>query len=170
MHQQSTEYNCGICNKHFENKTNYDMHMQMHADKPPKPRKKQTKNTFEGKGFPCQYCGRTFQRPFEKVRHERIHTGEKPHACESHLHFEAERSYKCEVVQTFRTSVKLSRIEYIHSKPYNCPVCNRPFASLYSVKIHMKTHNKLNRANDVTKYSCYVCGAEYARVLHYACI
>lgn len=28
----------------------------------------------------------------------------------------------------------------------------------------MKTHNKFNRTADSTKYCCYVCGAEYARV------
>lgn len=34
------------------------------------------------KPYQCQHCGRRFTRPHEKVKHERIHTGEKPHACE----------------------------------------------------------------------------------------
>lgn len=25
--------------------------------------------------YPCQYCGKEFGRPHEKVKHERIHTG-----------------------------------------------------------------------------------------------
>lgn len=29
-----------------------------------------------------QYCQKEFKRPHEKVKHERIHTGEKPYSCE----------------------------------------------------------------------------------------
>lgn len=120
MHQQSNGYNCGICNRHFENETSYDMHTQMHAEKGSKPRKQQIKPT-DGNGadnpggrFACQYCGRTFQRPFEKVRHERVHTGEKPHACEV-------------CGKTFRVSYSLTLHLRTHTdiRPYVCATCNK---------------------------------------------
>lgn len=53
-------------------------------------------STDSQKPYQCQHCGRRFTRPHEKVKHERIHTGEKPHACEvdGHLCNEILRSVK----------------------------------------------------------------------------
>lgn len=224
MHQNLEEYNCGKCNKQFENLPSYEIHMQMHADnitnmKKTTPKKiSSTSNTEESpstsnnegggkRKHACQYCGKEFQRPYEKVKHERIHTGEKPYECEvcgktfrvsysltlhlrthtdirpyvcatcnkrfkqqsvyvHHLKTHVvERDYKCDICgKSFRTSVQLSGHKNVHSKPYNCTECNRPFASLYAVKIHMKTHNKCHKANKNLKNRCNICGASYARI------
>ncbi|XP_011184227.2 zinc finger protein 814 [Zeugodacus cucurbitae] len=150
MHQQSAEYNCGICNRHFENKTSYDMHMQMHADKPVKPRKQQIKQSVvngvdkPGGRFACQYCGRTFQRPFEKVRHERVHTGEKPHACEV-------------CGKTFRVSYSLTLHLRTHTdiRPYVCATCNKRFKSQPVYAHHLRTH-EAERA-----YKCETCSKSF---------
>ena len=217
MHQNVEEYVCGKCNKQFENLPSYEIHLQMHIDNMNNLQKdgpstsSQTANlttTKDGKRkHACQYCGKEFQRPYEKVKHERIHTGEKPYECEVcgktfrvsysltlHLrthtdirpyvcatcnkrfkqqsvyvhHMKThvnERGYKCDICgKSFRTSVQLSGHKNIHSKPYNCTECNRPFASLYAVKIHMKTHNKCHKSNKNLKNRCSICGASYARL------
>lgn len=78
MHQNVDDFNCRICNKAFENISSYDMHMKLHSDKPNVERyRKKSKAELAGKKlpFPCGYCKREFQRPHEKVKHERIHTG-----------------------------------------------------------------------------------------------
>lgn len=115
MHQNVEEFNCGICNKQFENMPSYEMHMQLHAEKSHEPRGK-TKAERSGVKlpFPCQYCGREFARPHEKVKHERIHTGEKP--------------YECEVCgKTFRVSYSLTLHLRSHTdiRPYVCATCNK---------------------------------------------
>ncbi|XP_037815578.1 zinc finger and SCAN domain-containing protein 2 [Lucilia sericata] len=231
MHQNLEEYNCGKCNKQFENLPSYEIHMQMHVDNITNVKKTSTTTVKQINNFivpeevmpstsaqggsveggkrkhACQYCGKEFQRPYEKVKHERIHTGEKPYECEvcgktfrvsysltlhlrthtdirpyvcatcnkrfkqqsvyvHHLKTHVvERGYKCDICgKSFRTSVQLSGHKNIHSKPYNCTECNRPFASLYSVKIHMKTHNKGHKSNKNLKNRCSICGASYARI------
>lgn len=225
MHKNVEEYSCGKCNKKFENLPSYEIHMQMHMDTSKKA-KTTTKTNYETilpdeepstsgqvvtagakRKHACQYCGKEFLRPYEKVKHERVHTGEKPYECEvcgktfrvsysltlhlrthtdirpyvcttcnkrfkqqsvyvHHLKIhDSECAYKCDVCgKSFRTSVQLGGHKNIHSKPYNCTECNRPFASLYAVKTHMKTHNKCHKSNKNLKNLCSICGASYARV------
>jgi uncharacterized Zn-finger protein len=45
--------------------------------------KKTDKIAGKSKGnHKCQYCDKLFNRPHEKVKHERVHTNEKPYACD----------------------------------------------------------------------------------------
>ncbi|KAH8297007.1 hypothetical protein KR044_003320, partial [Drosophila immigrans] len=231
MHQSQTQFSCGTCNRKFDNVTNYEMHLKIHerqsmnknnsrttgnAKSNDNDNKKATANGSDKPGFACQYCQRVFSRPYEKVKHERVHTGEKPYSCEvcgktfrvsysltlhlrthtnirpyvcttcnkrfkshqvysHHLRIHStERQYACDSCpKSFRTSVQLYAHRNTHTKPYQCAVCNRPFASLYAVKAHMATHrtgdaksisNAAVKSQQLSnKYWCVTCGAEYAR-------
>lgn len=196
-HKSSNKLNCSICNKKFTSMEFMEMHMSIHN------LDKVTVNK-EDKSLPykCLYCNRRFARPHEKVKHERIHTGEKPHSCEicgksfrvsycltlhmrthtgarpyqcphcskrfkahsvynHHLLTHSEvRAYKCPFCpKAFKTSVQLAGHKNSHTKPFSCQHCNRPFASLYAVRVHTETHNRQNNL----KFACALCGASYAR-------
>ncbi|XP_017024914.1 zinc finger protein ZFP2 [Drosophila kikkawai] len=226
MHQETAkEFMCGVCNRQFFNSIDYDMHLKIHQkprdlEATRMPEHRSTAGDKEKPGFPCQYCERVFSRPYEKVKHERVHTGEKPYSCEvcgktfrvsysltlhlrthtnirpyvctvcnkrfkshqvysHHLRIHStERQFACDVCsKSFRTSVQLYAHKNTHTKPYQCVVCNRPFSSMYAVRIHMQTHeDEKSKGNgkgvqastksqpSAGKFWCSSCGAEYARM------
>lgn len=89
-HIEEENYDCRICNRKFFTQINLDMHMRVHSNGKKFSCSHCKKNflTYETlqehinsqcsnhvKMYECQYCGRRFVRPHEKVKHERIHTG-----------------------------------------------------------------------------------------------
>ena len=70
------------------------------------------------------------------------------------------RNYPCPFCpKKFKTAVQLAGHKNSHIKPFSCHICNRPFSNLYSVKNHIKTHDK----NNSLQFTCTICGAQYAR-------
>lgn len=102
---------CKLCNRGFSNDEHLKLHLLAHD-------KTQLvdfdSGEKEGSGYPCNYCGKRFKRPFEKVKHERIHTGERPFSCNT-------------CGKRFRVSSCLTLHLRTHddSRPFVCPHCKK---------------------------------------------
>ncbi|XP_047992653.1 zinc finger protein 260-like isoform X5 [Leguminivora glycinivorella] len=134
-HNTDNKYNCDICNRKFHSSEYLEMHMSVHnLDKAPV--NKQDKSL----PYNCSYCTRQFARPHEKVKHERIHTGEKPHSCEI-------------CGKSFRVSYCLTLHMRTHTgaRPYACPHCNKRFKAHSVYNHHLLTHS------EVRAYKCPYC-------------
>ncbi|CAL8067949.1 unnamed protein product [Calicophoron daubneyi] len=79
------------------------------------------------KPFSCPHCGRAFSDSSSLSAHRRIHTGERPYACD-------------ECGKTFTVSSSLIKHRRIHTgeKPYQCDLCGRTFSDNSSYGAHRK--------------------------------
>ncbi|EEC02493.1 zinc finger, C2H2 type, putative [Ixodes scapularis] len=85
------------------------------------------------KRFQCPHCKVSFSNNGQLKGHVRIHTGERPFACEHD---------GCG--KTFTRNEELTRHKRIHSglRPFPCPLCQKPFGRKDHLKKHIKTHQR----------------------------
>ena len=88
----------------------------------------------------CNICKKDFHTKKDLVRHERIHSGEKPYQCKS-----------CS--KAFATNGNLKNHEKIHleEKPFTCQSCPKSFSVKQNLKRHETTHT------GIRPFQCKTC-------------
>ena len=121
--------------------------------------------------FECTFCQKKLSTSTVLRRHERIHTGEKPHQCKTcsksfwqkeqlkgheYTHME-ESPFKCETChKSFGNKQNLKIHERIHTgeSPFKCKICPKTFRQ----NAHLKIHVTSNHENiEGKKFQCDIC-------------
>ncbi|KYK54956.1 zinc finger domain-containing protein [Drechmeria coniospora] len=84
------------------------------------------------KAYPCSTCGKAFARRSDLARHERIHSGVRPHVCEYP---------NCGKQFIQRSALTVHQRVHTGEKPHHCEICAKPFSDSSSLARHRRTHS-----------------------------
>ena len=140
-----TTHECEDCGKVLKTYTQLRWHLELHADanafgcdfcdykatRPADLRKHKKNMHGEVEDYVCETCGDIFNNPVSLKSHNNIHLGVQV--------------FQCDCGKVFKRKDSLERHQASHmpkENHFSCPVCQKTFARIDNLKMHIESHRK----------------------------
>lgn len=126
---------CSHCELQFQTKDQLRIHISNHMKalkgvKKRKTKKTNSKNKAYSSLYNCKICNKSFIKQSLLLRHEMIHTGEKPFKCTI-----------CDHSFIQKGTLRVHLLTHSGQKPFSCTLCPAKFIQKGNLRVHLKkTH------------------------------
>ncbi|GFT26974.1 zinc finger protein 236 [Nephila pilipes] len=147
---------CRTCSKGFRKLCYLKEHMKIHSKLKASLHRRQYKRNIDRSAFShkCYFCGKQFQKPSQLVRHNRIHTGERPFKCDI-----------CERAFNQKGALLIHKVKHTGERPYDCEFCPAAFAQKGNLRNHIRrVHTLMTVENTEGVHKCELCTCVFRKL------